>query len=335
MNKIIINTKNLVYNIKRIKEKLNNKLFCAVVKADAYGHGIENIVPFIDEYVDYYAVANVKEGVLLRELTYKRILVLGSFLPDEIELACGSDLTLSVCSDLRLKWLIDANKAVKIHIKVNSGMNRLGFSVDELEDVKHKIDGASNIILEGIFSHIFDNDNSESLCDQKNIFDKSIAIFGENIITHLSSSGGIDKIKDYKMVRVGIAMYGYPQGKKTMSIESTVVQITKINAGEKVGYGGRYTAKEEEYIATVPLGYYDGVPLALSNKGHVYIKGQKCPIVGRVCMDMMMIKVPTNVCEGDYVLVFWSAKNWAKIKGVHEWEILTSIKKNRLRVVFR
>lgn len=335
MNKMIINTKNLIYNIKKIKEKLNGKLFCAVVKADAYGHGIENIVPFIDDIVDLYAVANIKEGVLLRSFTRKKILVLGPFLPSEILPASASDLTLGVYNNLSLKWLIKANKPVKTHIKVNSGMNRLGFLPNELEDVKRKIDCSDFINLEGIYSHVYDSDDFECLEKQKEIFDKARNIFGENIVAHLSASGGIDKIQEYDIVRVGLAIYGYPQGKPVMSIESKVVQVRKISCGDKVGYSGTYIANEEEYIATIPLGYYDGVPFELSNKGYVYINGNKCPIVGRVCMDMFMCKVSKDVKEGDNVLVFWSAKKWAGLKGTHEWEILTSIKKNRLKVVFR
>jgi len=335
MNKLIINTNNLINNIREIKQRLNGKLFCAVVKADAYGHGVENIVPFIDEYVDYYAVANVSEGAKLRTFTYKKILVLGSFLPCEIATAVACDLELSIYSDLSLKWLLEANKSVKIHIKVNTGMNRLGFCVDKLDEVKEIIYKNNKLSLVGIYSHIFDVENKSDLNNQKSMFDKAVALFPQKIITHLFASGGIDIESEYKMVRVGLLMYGYPSCRPVASIESRVVQINVLSRGQKVGYGGEYISKGKEYIATIPLGYYDGLPLALSSKGYVYIKGKKCPIVGRVCMDMFMCRVDGEVKVGDNVKVFWSAKKWAKIKGTHEWEVLTSIKKNRLKVEFR
>ncbi len=335
MNKLIINTNNLISNIKQIKQKLNGKLFCAVVKADAYGHGVENIVPFIDEYVDYYAVANVSEGSVLRYFTCKKILVLGSFLPCEIETAVASDLELSIYSDLSLKWLLGANKGVKIHIKVNTGMNRLGFCVDELDKVKEIIYKNNKLDLVGIYSHIYDIESKSDLDNQKFVFDKAIALFPQKLITHLFASGGIFVEGDYKMVRVGLSMYGYPNFRPVASIESRVAQINILSKGQKVGYGGEYTAKGKEYIATIPLGYYDGVPLLFSAGGYVYIKGKKCPVVGRVCMDMFMCKVDGEVKVGDSVKAFWSAKKWANIKGTHEWEVLTSIKKNRLKVEFR
>ncbi len=335
MNKLIINTKNLITNIKQIKQKLKDAKFCAVVKADAYGHGIENIVPFIDSLVDCYAVAKVAEGKLLRGLTSKDILVLGAFESGDIKVASLCDLILSVYSLEVLKELIESQQNINVHIKINSGMNRLGLSLEECKIAKALLDKNCSISVTGIYSHIFDNNDKQSVQKQREIFDCSCEIFGEGIITHLSSTGGLGAIEGYKMARVGLGIYGYPNFLPVMSIESKVAKLTPLKQNDKVSYEGLYSAKEGDVVATIPMGYYDGVPLNLYQGGYVIINNQKCSVVGKVCMDMFMCKVPIDVSVGDKVQVFWSASPWAKIKGSHEWEILTSIKNNRLKVVFR
>ena len=335
MNKFIINTKNLISNVKSIKNKLNSRLFCAVVKADAYGHGIENIVPFIDEYVDYYAVANIKEGVLLRGLTHKRILVLGAFSACEIGLAVASDLELSIYSDFALKSVLEANKRLKVHLKINSGMNRLGFSYGSLKKILRQIKANNNIKIVGAYSHIYNNSSKEDIKNQKYVFDKCLKLFDRDVITHLSSTCGFENISGYKMARIGLGIYGYPKGLPVLSIESTLAQKHFVKKGEKVGYDGTYVANEPQCIATVPLGYYDGLPLHFQNGGYVIINNKKCPVVGKVCMDMFMCRASKDIKQGSKVVVFWNASKWAKIKNSHEWEVLTSIKRNRLKVEFR
>ena len=335
MNKLVINTKNLIQNVKAIKRTLNGRLFCAVVKADAYSHGIENIVPFIDEYVDYYAVANITEGVALREITNKKILVLGSFNDGEIELAVASNLELSIYSDWALKQVLNANKRLKVHIKVNTGMNRLGFLQGKIKKVLRQINESNLVEVVGVYSHIYDNKSKADILSQKAVFDRCTKLLKGNVVTHLAATAGIDFVTDYKMARVGLGIYGYPKGLPVMSIESNICQKHFIKKGDKVGYDGCYVAEGNECIATVPLGYYDGLPLNLRNGGSVIINNKKCPIVGKVCMDMFMCKVPKDTKVGDKVIVFYNAKHWAKIKGTNAWEVLTSIKRNRLKVEFR
>ena len=332
MNKLIINTKNLRQNIKKAKQMCKNRL-CLVAKADCYGIGIENIVPFVDDLVASYAVAKVSEGKALRDFTNKDILVLGAFDGEDIASAEVCDLTLSVYNFESLKLLVASGRNINIHIKVNSGMNRLGFGLKDLERVKDIV-SKSKLRVKGIYSHIYNNLSISSTLEQKNIFDKAIEMFDKDIIKHLSSTGGIGTISGYDMTRLGIGAYGGFGYNKVVSIYSKVAQVNELTPGDKVGYDGTYVAKEHTKVATIPLGYYDGVPLALQG-GYVYIGGKKCEVVGRVCMDMFMCRVDNDVKVGDIVKVLWDTKYWAKLKGTHEWEILTSLKRNRLQVVFR
>ncbi len=330
MNKMIIDTKALRENVLQYKNKVNK--ICCVVKADAYGHGVENIIPFIEDISDYFAVAKVCEGVKLRSLTSRPILVLGAFEGVEIASAEANDLTLSVYSIDSLHNLISSKRKINVHIKVNTGMNRLGVNIEELSKIKTMVKN-TNICITGIYSHIYDNDSKDIFLQQRR-FDEAVSVMGNNLITHISASGGVEKLSNYTMARIGLGIYGYMGGKKVMSITSKVAQIHKLKQGEKVGYNGVFVASEECYVATIPLGYYDGVPLNLAGE-KVKIKGKTYTVIGRVCMDMFMCLVDSSVKVGSEVKVFYDASNWAKVKNTHEWEVLTSIKRERLKVVIK
>lgn len=337
MNYFVVDTGAIRCNAVKAKREYGGKL-CCVVKANAYGHGVENVVPFLEDISDYFAVANVKEGVKVRAFTYKPILVLGAFESSDLRDALSCDLVLSIYNFESLRFILGLKSDVKVHIKVNTGMNRLGFSLEELKKVKEILSKYPNIKVLGMYSHIFDN-SEQNLNKQKNLFDRAIKEFcGEKVpqdfVTHLSASGGIGLLKgNYNMLRLGLGLYGYPKGKSALSIFSKVVKITSLKKGDKVGYDGTFIADRDMKIATIPLGYYDGVPLRLSKGGYVLINNKKYYVVGKTCMDMFMIKVDESIRVGDSVKVFWDAKMWAKIKGTHEWEILTSLKSDRLKVV--
>lgn len=338
MNKLIINVNSFRNNI--LSAKKNGDKICAVVKANAYGHGVENVVPFVEDVVEYFAVANVQEGVCVRKYTYRPILVLGAFRASDLEDIVRNELTLSIYNFECLKALEGLKSNINVHIKVNSGMNRLGFVHEDIAKLKHFLSKNKNIKVVGIYSHIFDN-NQANILKQKDNYDNFIkGFFGkcipQNIITHLSATGGQEYLQGkYKMIRSGLGLYGYPNGAKVLSIYSKVVSINKVHVGDKVGYDGIYQAKNEEMIAVIPLGYYDGVPLNFYQGGYVIVGEKKYRVVGKTCMDMFMVKVDEKVRVGDIVKVFWDAKLWAKIKGTHEWEVLTSLKSNRLKVVLK
>lgn len=332
MNKLIIDSAALRKNIENIKQSTQKKV-CLVVKADAYGHGIENVVPFVDDLADFYAVAKVSEGVQLRNFTNKKILVLGPFEECDLIYAKVADLRLTIHNFNSLNLLIESKEKFSVHIKINTGMNRLGFDLSQLSKAKRSLLKSSNIIVEGIYSHIYNASCDLAVKEQIELFDKAIKLFGRDDITsHICATESCLKTSKYDMVRLGLGLYGYPQGFKALKIYSNVAQIIKIDKGKSVGYGGEFVAEEDMYIATIPLGYYDGVPVNLSQKGCVIIRGKKCRVVGRVCMDMLMCQVDKTVKPGDIVNVFWDAKLWATIKHTHEWDILTSIKRNRFVV---
>lgn len=337
MNKFVVDTGAIRCNALDAKREYGGKL-CVVVKANAYGHGAENVVPFLEDIADYFAVANVKEGVKVRAYTYKPILVLGAFEEGDLGAALSCDLVLSIYNFESLRLVLGLKSDVKVHIKVNTGMNRLGFSLGELKEVKDILSKNNHIKVLGMYSHIFDN-SEQNLSKQKELFDRTINEFcgnevSQDFITHLSASGGMKLLKgNYKMLRLGLSLYGYPKGKRALSIYSKVAKITKLKKGDKVGYDGIFTADRDMEIATIPLGYYDGVPLRLSKGGYVLINNKRYYVIGKTCMDMFMIKADDSIKVGDNVKVFWDAKMWAKIKGTHEWEILTSLKSDRLKVV--
>lgn len=338
MNKLIINVNSFRKNI--LSAKKNGDKICAVVKANAYGHGVENVVPFVEDIVEYFAVANVQEGVCARKYTYRPILVLGAFNSADLADIVRNKLTLSIYNFECLKALEGLKSNINVHIKVNSGMNRLGFVQEDIAKLKHILGKNKNIKVVGIYSHIFDN-NQANILKQKKVYDQFVESYfdgkvPQEIITHLSATGGKECLRGkYKMIRLGLGLYGYPDGAKALSIYSKVVAINKVHIGDKVGYDGIYQAKNEERIAVIPLGYYDGVPLNFYQGGYVIAGEKKYRVVGKTCMDMFMVKVDEKVRVGDIVKVFWDAKLWAKIKGTHEWEILTSLKSNRLKVVLK
>ena len=311
---VIINLKAIKYNLKEIRKKVGNFIkICAVVKADAYGHGVKKVAKFIEEekLADYFAVATAIEGKELRDNYIKLpILILGLIMPDEVENAIKSDLSLTV-SDQILIDRIDAtaamiNKRVKIHLKIDTGMGRIGCRPEEAPILAKYITTKKNLIFEGIFSHFSDSE----LCDksyskhQLNVFNdclEKIKAEGVSIpIIHMANSGAILDLPSayYDMVRSGMIIYGiYPTEevsrsislKPAMSLRSEIVFIKKLPKGHYVSYGNTFSTKKDTYIATIPAGYADGIPRALSNNHDVLIEGKFYPIAGRVCMDQFLV----------------------------------------------
>lgn len=314
-------------NYNNIKEKLNNKEIMAVVKADAYGHGAKTVVNYLyNNGAKYFAVTTLEEALEIRKIVKKgMILVLGVTNPKNIEYAIKNEISLCCPSAYWLKSVVKNLKNItgtlKIHLKVDSGMSRIGIvSEEEAQEVNTLIKN-SNIELEGIFTHYSNSDDKDNFYDiyQRKNFEKIVKFIDvkPKYIHHENTAATMRYYNNdfnFNIARVGISLYGsYPSYeikkmtdikiKNVSSLISKVVHIKKIKSNTKVGYGCTYESKVSEYLATVPIGYRDGL-LRFAQGYKVKINGVLCEIVGRVCMDQIMIKCPEKVFIGDNVLFY-------------------------------
>lgn len=306
------------HNINILKKKLSGKAkLLLVVKADAYGHGACEISRELEEQADYFGVAEINEALELRKSGIKKpILILGYTAPQFFECAIENDITLTMFQLESIKELSKTaqklSKFAKVHFAVDTGMSRIGWDVSEKSaDEAAEAFRLPYIETEGIFSHFATADEEDSSFSevQKAEFERFLALLekrGVNIpVKHFNNSAGTLKFTEaYDMVRAGIVMYGlYPsesiksasEGKyellPAMEFITHISHIKTLAAGKTVSYGATFTAKHDMLVATLPVGYADGYPRALSGKGEVLIHGRRCPILGRVCMDQMMVDI--------------------------------------------
>lgn len=323
----LINLNNLIYNVEKVYHKTNKPLM-AIIKADAYGHGSKEVAMCLNDnkYIEMFGVATLQEAIELRELGIKRdILILGAIpkIKNDIDLAIKYDISLTLFSldYLELLTSLVEGKPLKVHIKLDTGMNRLGLKGEnELKQILANVD-RNKFIVDGIFTHFATAD-----CDKES-YEQQLKLFDELVdqkkfkYVHCSNSAGLVYHDENKsnLGRIGIAMYGVdPAGdetsqyKQVMSLFSKVVMVKEIKKGEHVGYGYSYTASQDEIIATLPIGYADG--MVRKNQGRdVYINGKFYPIVGRVCMDQMMVRVDKDVKVDDEVEIFGEHISLAKM----------------------
>ena len=299
----------------------------AVVKADGYGHGDVAVAKAVAQKVTGYAVATLDEAVNLRENGVKKpILVLGYVDPYEFDILVSHEITATVFDVETAQLLADAARVQKkqahCHIKVDTGMRRIGLEPDEngIAIVK-QITALKELSADGIFTHFAASDETDKTSAEhqfKLFTDFTGRLEKEGIhftYRHCANSAAVIDMPqvDLDMVRLGIAMYGmYPSDEvkkekvelfPALDLKSHVTMVKEIPAGEKVSYGGTFTTTRATKLATVSVGYGDGYPRALSSKGYVLVRGQKAPIVGRVCMDQMMVDVTDieNVTRADIV----------------------------------
>ncbi|MBQ8749174.1 MAG: alanine racemase [Clostridia bacterium] len=331
-----INKSNLIFNVKRIKARLQDGVkFCAMVKGNAYGHNLKVISNIIKDYVDYFGVATIDEGIYLRNKCgiENSILCVGKCDVCEIKNASIYNIDITVESLEQLNQICNMDYDINVHIKVDTGMHRLG--IDNIKDFKSAlklINGRSNIKLKGLFSH-FNEGNENNYIRQKKLFDEYLKLCPQNIIAHCANSlASRYNSLQYDMVRIGLSLYGYGESKlkKVLKIKSKVVSLRKVKKGEVVGYEQGYRAENDCFVATVFLGYYDGINRKLSNNAFVKINNKQYAIIGNICMDMFMVLVDDTVKVDDQVIVFEDADYWAKIVGTIPYEILTSFKADRM-----
>ena len=330
-----VSLENIEHNYRVLRSHLSEGVrFLGVVKANAYGHGAVRVARLLQSLdCDYLAVATVPEAVALRDngITLP-ILILGYTPSFMTEILLKYDITQTV-SDLdtakEMSDIADANgRKLKVHIKLDSGMGRLGFSclngqdhIDELLSIM----GLSGLEPEGIFTHfaVSETDDFSYTCKQFSAFTSTVDKLEQSSgtkfkIRHCSNSGAVLNFKEAQldMVRPGIALYGCAPGdslcgfdlRPAMELKSRIVSVKDFHAGESVSYGRTFIAESDRKIAVIPIGYADGLHRVLSNKLEVLVRGQKVRQVGNICMDMCMIDVTDvpDAAPGDVVTVFGS-----------------------------
>ena len=348
-----IDTKALIENVKKIKLNLKDGCkLCAMVKADAYGHGVKNIAPYIDCFVDFFGVANTKEAMELRNLNVNApIIVVGELSFEDILWCAMENVRLSIGSvDDAIKVSNGVNLPLKVHIKINSGMNRFGFDDErELKKAITILKKNKNITIEGVFTHYSTKEEDKKfIIYQTEVFYNLIKNINlKDVIIHTSSSYASLNMPslNFDMCRIGFYLYG---GEKTilnlspvLSIKSQVVKIIYIKKGESVGYSRTFVAKRDSIIGVVPLGYADGFDRRLSNNGFVLINGKKAPIIGRICMDVFFVDL-TNIdnvkLSTEVVIIGKSGKkqitfaDYAKRLSTSEYEIMLKFRYKRMNV---
>jgi alanine racemase len=295
-----------------------------IVKADAYGHGsVEVSLALIESGSDMLGVATVEEAVELRESGIKApIILLGGVQPYEAERVVEHDLTPSLFSGSAAKAIDEyahkVGKKVKYHLKVDTGMSRLGVGVDEVPYFLSELKVLKNLEMEGVFTHLANADKEivDFTLKQVAVFRKVLSLINQAGFypkyTHMANSAGIQAYPQSHMnlVRPGIMLYGSGkisdcELKPAMRLKTQIIQLKSVPAGTPISYGGTFVTARPAVIATLPVGYADGYMRRLSNRARVSINGFTAPVVGTVCMDLIMVdvtEVPGVEVGGDVVL---------------------------------
>lgn len=333
-----INLDAVIHNLNQIHKavKEDTKVI-AVIKTDGYGHGAVPIAKEAEElpYLWGFAVATSQEGVVLRKHGIKKpILILGHSFKEEFEDIVVWDLQPAVftydSAEALSKTAKSLNKDVKVHIKIDTGMSRIGYQVtEENADEIIRLGELEHLCIEGVFTHFAKADETDKthVKGQIALFQKMLSFLEERGIDiplkHCSNSAGIMDIPEVNMdaVRAGIILYGLLPSdevqkesldlKPVLELKAKVAYVKTLEPGRTISYGGTYVVEKEQRIATIPIGYGDGYPRSLSNKGYVLIHGKKAPICGRVCMDQFMVDVTDilEVKEGDEVTLIGKEKD--------------------------
>lgn len=326
--RLYISKENLKYNIEHIKSSIKaNKKIIAMVKANAYGAGDILVASYLQEIgITDFGVANIDEALRLRDNNITGMILITSVCTqDEIDLAIKNNISLSVSTIDNLeeidKKAKDLGLIAKVHLKIDTGMTRLGFNKEDIENNKLEILKFKNISIDGIYTHLSCADIDEEYTkEQIKEFKDTLKMLESDIqfkYVHLFNSDGTqnyeNKVDDtnYSHVRVGLMLYGYTRNTKpVLKLTAPILHINDINKYTKVGYGGTFIAKPNMKIAVIKIGYADGLSRSLSNKIKVNVNGVECPLVGNICMDMSMVDVTNvpNVKVNDEVVI-WDYSN--------------------------
>ena len=308
----------------------------AVVKANAYGHGdVEVANTAIESGCEYLGVAFVEEGIKLRQagITHP-ILVFGTHHSEFLKSAIENNMEITVTSEKQIDYLCNLssnNQKIHVHLKIDTGMNRVGFQRDSFIKSFNKILDNNIIHIKGVYSHLSSADETD-----RTFTDLQISRFQEiktfvdskcshNILFHIANSAGIMKFPQayFDMVRPGIMLYGHPPSpefelewplEEVLSLKSKLSLIKFLKKNEPVSYGRRFYTKDATHIGVIPAGYADGLSRGLTNNAEVVIRGEKYPLVGTICMDMVMVDLGLNLkCDVGDEVIFFGNDNLKKI----------------------
>lgn len=341
MSEIILNKQNLLSNLQFLKSRQKN--LCAMIKANAYGHGLRQVVSMLSGKVCAFGVVNIQEALQARRIDgVTPIIIFGSC--DNIKRAIENDITLTIISVEYLKKVIKTakkcKKAAKLHLNINSGMNRYGIkSIGQLRCVI-KLLLENGLQLDGVFTHFSSlTSDADYTIKQKLHFDRFVKIIKKyfNPVVHVGGGNSIFTLDGYDFYRVGMFLYGYgtPGVKPVLSISSNVAALQVVNKNEHVGYLCSYTAKSQMRVGVIPIGYADGIKRLLSNDFYVKINDKLYKNVGNICMDCFMVQVDDEVKIGQKAIVFDDASAWAEKLNTTEYEILTGFNGFRGRRVIK
>jgi len=369
---IVVDLDAIVHNMEAMNRHIaKDTKMIGVIKTDGYGHGSVPIAQALEEldFMYGFAVATPEEAHVLREAGIRKpILILSYSFPYSYEMLAREEVSLAV---FRYDSVAELEKAaertghiIKVHIKVDTGMSRIGITPDEegLKFVEYLMN-RKGIEIEGIFTHFAkaDEEDKGDTRLQLERFNHFIGLIREKLgleipLKHCSNSAGILEVPEANMdlVRAGITLYGLQPSNEVkgeeiglrpaLSFYSHIVYVKTIHEGQQVSYGGHFTASEDMHIATIPVGYGDGYPRALSEKGYVLIRGKKAPILGRVCMDQFMVDVShiPEAMEDDVVTLIGrdgeetiSAQDLGELSGRFNYELVCDLGKRIPRAYYR
>ena len=342
----------LKQNLEAIRRRVAPAKVMPMVKANAYGHGVDGVALFIEPYVDYLGVALVEEGIHLRELGIRKpILVAGGALPEQVRLFAEYDLTLTGSSVELLDVAEDAARSagnpIRTHLKIDTGMERVGVREYEAEALIMQSVACKHIIVEGIYTHLANSELAdrtyshlqlERFHSVLDLYDKhSLPVPG---LRHVCNSGAILNLPEayFDLVRPGVMFYGvYPGDEVDRTVEikpaltwrSRVAYAKRTLPGRAVSYGSLWQSDVETGVLTVPCGYADGYFRRMTNHAQVMIKGRRYPQVGRICMDQFMVNVgDDDIRVGDEVILLGKGiapEDLAQWTGTNEYEVMTNI----------
>lgn len=340
-----VDTKNFEFNFNQIKKYIGEKTdIMPVFKDNAYGSFLNQNIELLNKLnIKIIGVAIVDEGIKLRELGYKgEIVVLNQPLLSEISEASKYDLTISIAS---IRLLSQINETLKIHIELETGMGRTGLSIKDIPAFLSEVKKKENINVTGLFTHFSSSDSDENYTkNQIELFNKGLQLIQQEIelkYIHCCNSAGIINFPEahFNLVRPGLILLGYYPDerlknkiklKPVLKLKSKISFLKEVPKNTFIGYNNSFCTNDKSIIATIPLGYADGIRRSMSNTGCVFINGKFAPIVGKVCMDCFMADVTgIDVKENDDVFI-WdneniSIENIAEIGNTINYEILTGI----------
>ncbi len=358
----------LLNNVAEIKKNLSRQTkFMAVVKANAYGHGLLEVVNAVKSKVDYFAVYDFNDAVFLRsKRIVKPILTLGRLLPEQIKLAIKNNIevTISTFDVLEAAKKIPGTKQLMIHICVDTGLGRDGFVASDIKKLAELLQNKNlqkNIEVKGLYAHFASSDDSNSDSYTKNQitclkkWQKSLVEIGLNPMVHHGASAAIlTKVAtNFDIARIGVALYGLWPSEEVMAScknknkllpalawKAQIAEVKNLPKGSAISYNSTHVLKRDSKIAVLPIGYFDGIPRITSNKSFVLVNGKKAPQIGRVTMNLIVIDVTDvgPVKAGDVVTIIGcdkkaeiSADDWATWAQTSNYEIVTRINSNLSR----